>query len=254
LQQRAAQSGYFRTSLYTEWGDRRRDLALADLFGARVGGDTIGPFGNSYSRIEQRHPITEGFEGTGLLPGAENRVPIRAIDSAPLVLSVVPYYPAFPPEMVFPRTPRTNEPAVLLRENGKSRIAYFAGDIDRTSWRSGNTDLSQLIQNSVKWVAGSHRPPVSVTGEGIVEVFAWETDPGYALHILNYTNPNMTRGFVRRFYTIGPQKVEFEVGAGKKVNSVRSLRAGRALPFRQSDRTVRFQVPSVVDYEVIALT
>ena len=64
----------------------------------------------------------------------------------------------------------------------------------------------------------------------------------------------MTRGFVRRFYAIGPQKVEFEVGAGKKVTSVRSLRAGRALPFKQIDRTVRFQVPSVMDYEVIALT
>ena len=244
----------FETSLYSEWGDRRQDLALGDLFGVTVVGDTIGPFGNSYSRIEQRHPITEGFQGTALLPGAENRVQIRARGSAPLVLSVVPYYPAFPPEMVFPRTPRTNEPAALLQENGTSRIAYFAGDIDRTSWRSGNTDLSQLIQNSVRWVTGSQRPPVSITGEGIVEVFAWETEPGYALHILNYTNPNMTRGFVRRFYSIGPQKVEFEVGAGRKINNVRSLRAGHALPFKQIDRTVRFQVPSVTDYEVIALT
>ena len=34
----------------------------------------------------------------------------------------------------------------------------------------------------------------------MVELIVWETEAGYALHLLNYTNPNMTRGFVRRFY------------------------------------------------------
>jgi hypothetical protein len=85
-------------------------------------------------------------------------------------------------------------------------------------------------------------------------LFAWETEPGYALHVVNYNNPNMTRGFVRRFYAIGPQHVEFDVAAGKKVVSAHALRAGRSLPFKQSDRTVRFEIPSVTDYEVIALT
>src|SRR4030095_11979346 len=179
---------------------------------------------------------------------------MRASEPAPPVLSVVPYYPAFPPEMVFPRSPRTDEPAAILKQKGASRIAYFAGDIDRTFWRSGSMDLSQLIQNSVRWVTGEARPVVAVSGEGVVEVFAWETEPGYALHILNYTNPNMTRGFLRRFYAIGPQKVEFETAAKRKIHNVRALREGRDLAFKQSDRTVRFEVPTVVDYEVIALT
>jgi hypothetical protein len=243
----------FETSCYNEWGDRRKDFALADVFGASVTGEVIGPHGNSYMRIEQPHAITSDFKGTALLPGAENRVPVRALEPSPLVLSVVPYYPAFPPEMVFPRTPRTQEPAALFRQKGAARVVYFPGDIERTFWRSGNTDLSLLIQNSVRWLLGDTRPPVSVTGEGVVEIFAWETEPGYALHILNYTNPNMTRGFVRRFYAIGPQKVAFDVANGKKIRSVRALRSGRALSFKQSDRTVRFEVPSVVDYEVVAL-
>jgi hypothetical protein len=244
----------FETSRYNEWGDARRDFALADLFGASVAGEIIGPHSNSYMRVEQQHSILKDFARTALLPGAENRMPIKALEQSPLTLSVVPYYPAFPPEMVFPRTPRTNEPAAIFRQKGNSRLAYFAGDIDRTFWRSGNTDLSQLIQNSVRWVLGDGRQPVSVGGEGMTEIFAWETEPGYALHILNYNNPNMTRGFLRRFYAIGPQQVEFDVAAGKKISSVRALRAGRGLPFKQSDRTVRFEVPSVVDYEVIALT
>ena len=246
--------GTFETSWYNEWGDQRRDLALSDVFGASATGPTIGPLGNSYMRIEQRGDLVRGLDGTGLLPGAENRVPIRGIGNAAPVMTVVPYYPAFPPEMVYPRTARTNEPAVVIGQKGASRIIYFPGDIDRTSWRSGNTDLSQLIQNAVRWVSGDRRPSVSVSGEGIVETFAWETEPGYALHLLNYTNPNMTRGVIRRFYPIGPQIIEFEVAAGKSVTRVRALRAGRTLPFKLQNRVVRFAVPSVVDYEVIALT
>ncbi len=244
----------FETSRYNEWGDARRDFALADLFGASLTGDVIGPVDNSYIRIEQRHAITRGFEGTALLPGAEYRVPIRQLDSATLALSVVPHYPWYPPEMVYPRTPRTDQPAAVFRQNGTSRVAYFPGDIDRTFWRSGNTDLSLLLQNAIRWVLGDARRPVSVSGEGMVELFAWETEPGYALHILNYTNPNMTRGFVRRFYSIGSQEGDFEVAAGRKISGVRALRAGQNLAFHQIDRTVHFEIPTVVDYEVVALT
>ena len=244
----------FETSRYTEWGDARPDFALGELFGVHASGDVVGPVGNSYMRIEQRHPVTGGFEGTELLPGPENRVPIRPWGKSELVLSVVPSYPAFPPEMVFPRTPRTDEPAAVFAENGKSRVAYFSGDIDRTFWRSGNTDLGQVLENVLRWLRRETRPPVTVSGEGVVELFAWETDPGYALHIVNYTNPNMTRGFVRRFYEVGVQEVEFEVAEGKKIVRVRASRAGADLPFQQNGRLVSFQVPSVSDYEVIALT
>src|SRR5579862_913641 len=244
----------FETSRYNEWGDARPDFALADLFGASVAGEPIGPLGNSYMRMDRPHSVTRGFEGTALLPGPENRVPIRPHHTAAAHLTVVPYYPAFPPEMVYPRTPHTVEPAAIFRETGKSRLAYFPGDIDRTFWRSGSTDLSQIIQNSVRWLMGETHPQVTVSGEGILEVFAWETEPGYAMHLLNYTNPNMTRGFIRRFYPVGPQNVEFDISPEKRIKNVRALRSARDLKFTQDDRTVRFEVESVRDYEVVALT
>src|SRR5262249_19784619 len=247
----------FETSRYDEWGDARPDFALADLFGASVAGDLVGPVGNSYLRIDERHQVLTGFDGTALLPGPETRVPIRAHAEAPRSskpLTVVPYYPAFPPEMVFTRTPRTDDPAALFHQKSTSRVAYFSGDVDRTFWRSGNTDLGQLMQNTVRWLRGDAQPLVTLDGEGIVETFAWRTEPGYALHILNYTNPNMTRGFFRRFYAIGPQKVEFTVARGRAIASVRALRADRPLRFAQDGDVVRFDVPSIVDYEVVALT
>jgi len=242
----------FETSRYTEWGEPRPDFQLAGVFGAHVAGEVIGPRGNSYARIEAPHPILEGFNGTALLPGAENRVPVRE-DFVPLVLSVVSNYPAFPPEMVYSRAPRTTEPAAIFRETGKSRIAYFAGDVDRTCWRSGNADLSQLLQSAVNWVRGPD-PAISVSGPGLIETFAWETEPGYALHLLNYTTPNLTWGLVERSYRIGPQRVRFEVAPGRTIRRVAALRSGRVLPFEQEGAAVRFEVPAVVDYEVVALT
>jgi len=244
----------FETARYNEWGDARSEPALAQVCGISVAGEVVGPAANSYMRIEERHPVLAGFDGTALLPGPESRLPIRLREAGRPALTVVPSYPAFPPEMVYPRAPRTDEPAAVFRELGTSRVAYFAGDVDRTFWRSGNPDLSHLLQNTVRWLRGNRTVPVTIEGDGLLEAFAWETEPGYALHLLNYTTPNLTWGLVERSYAIGPQRVRFEIAPGRTVKRVEALRSGRVLPFQQDGTAVRFEVASVVDYEVVALT
>src|SRR5207302_925759 len=87
---------------------------------------------------------------------------------------------------------------------------------DRTFWRSGNPDLSRLLQNTVRWLRGDRTQPVAIEGEGLLEAFAWETEPGYTLHLLNYTTPNLTWGLVDRSYAVGPQRVRFEVAHGRQ--------------------------------------
>ncbi len=241
----------FETSRYTETGRRRPDLGIADALGISVAGEVQGPAGNSYfARIESPHEILDGFEETHLLPGAEYRLPVRA--PGKLVLSVVPPFPSFPPEMVYPRVPRTDEPAVVLAERGQSRTVYFPGDIDRSCWRSGHTDLSQLLQNSIRWLARGSMP-VTVTGDGMAEVFAWETEPGFAVHVLNYSNPNTMRGWIRRNYPIGPLRVRFELPEGRTVSRSLLLRAETNLPLRQNGRVVEFVIPKIEDYEVAVL-
>jgi Hypothetical glycosyl hydrolase 6/Beta-galactosidase trimerisation domain len=244
----------FETSLYNEWGDARSDFALGELFDASATGEAIGPVANSYMRIRSgtRTPIVAGFDGTALLPGAEYRRPIRgrAGDALPL-LTVVPGYPAFPPEMVFPRTPSTNEPAATFRQIGPSRVAYFAGDVDRTCWRSSSPDLSRLLQNAIAWVRGDAPMPLKMTGAGVLETFLWQTESGYALHLVNYTNPHMLRGWVRESFPVGPLRIDL---ASLPVSKARALRAGRDLALSHGEGRMRFEIPSVVDYEVIALT
>ncbi|MGA2328893.1 MAG: alpha-amylase family protein [Bryobacteraceae bacterium] len=253
----------FETGLFDRDGKPRADFAVGDLFGIRRAGERQGALGTAlspfrghgdlssfYCHIERKHEILSGFEGTTLLPGAEYYIPVRA--SSDPIMTVVPPYPGHPPEMVYPRTPHTNIPAIVVSEKGRSRLVYFPGDIDRSCWKTGHTDISLLIQNSVRWIL-RNQTPVTVTGEGMAEVFAWETEPGFAIHILNYNNPNLTYGWLRRHYPIGPQTVRLQLPDGVRISRAELLRAESGLSYKQTGRTVEFVIPRVKDYEVAAL-
>jgi hypothetical protein len=241
----------FETSLYNDRNERRPDFGLADVFGIHKAADVIGTTGNAYyARIEQPHDILAGFKDTHWLPGAEYRVPVAPVDNP--VLTVVPGFVAYPPELSYPPEPRTTEPAVVLREKGQSRLCYFPGDIERTMWRSGHTDLSRLLQNSIRWVSRG-ASPATVQGDGVVELFAWETVAGFALHVLNYTNPNMHRGWIRDFYPIANQRVRMTLPPGRRVTRVELLRAESNIPFTIAAGAIEFTIPRVLDYEVAAL-
>ena len=134
--------------------------------------------------------------------------------------------------MVYTETPRTDEPAGVFLENGSSRVVFFPGDIDRTFHRSGHPDFSRLLINSVRWLLNGRQTPVSIDGEGMLELFAWETEPGFALHVLNYTHPRMYPDLFSGFHAIGPLKARFEIPAGRMVKSVRALREDRQLAFQ----------------------
>ena len=241
----------FETSLYDERYQRRENFGLADVFGIRKNGDAIGTVGNAYlARIEKQHEILAGITGTGWLPGAEHRIPLSPVDGP--VLTVIPGYVAYPPELSYPVETQTTEPAVVIRQKGSSRLVYFPGDIERTMWKSGHTDLARLLQNSIRWVSGGNAP-VTIEGDGVIETFAWETEAGFAVHILNYTNPAMHRGWIRNYYPVGPQKVRMMLPAGRRVTRVELLRAERTIPFTGGSATIEFTIPQVADYEIAAL-
>lgn len=242
----------FETSLYDENLKQRPDFGLADLLGISKAGDMVGTNGNAYyGRIERSHPILAGFADTNWLPGAQNRVPVKPVQNP--VLTVVPGFVQYPPELAYPPTPHTDEPAVVLRETGSSRIAYFPGDIERTFWLTGHGDLERLLHNTIRWITRDERV-VHVDGEGLVELFAWETGPGYAVHLLNYTNPNAHHCWLDSVYELGPQAVSMTLPSGVKVKSVELLRPERSVPFRLEGQVLRFTIPHVEDYEIAAVS
>ena len=247
----------FETSLYDEDLKPRADFGLADVFGVSKAGDVVGTNGNPYyARIEKpgasaAPPILNGFVDTNWLPGAENRVPLKPVGSP--VLTVVPGFVRYPPELAYPPHSHTDEPAVVLRESGKSRTAWFAGDVERTYWLTGHGDLLRLLHNTIEWLTDDTRV-VHVNGPGFIEMFCWETAPGYAVHLLNYTNPDAQHGWLQSTYPLGAQQVTMKLPEGVKVKSVELLRAEKTVAHRVEDQVLRFTVPGVEDYEVAAIT
>jgi hypothetical protein len=247
----------FETSLYDENMNKRADFGLADVFGISKAGDVIGTNGNPYyARIEkpdatQKHPILDGFVNTNWIPGAQNRLPLKPVDSP--LMTVVPGFVRYPPELAYPPVSHTAEPAIVLREVGQSRMAWLPGDVERTFWLTGHGDLLRLLHNTLHWLTRDERI-VRVEGEGMVEMLCWETDPGYAVHLLNYTNPDAQHGWLQSTFRIGPQTVSMKLPAGVRVKSVELLRAGTNVQFGVENQLLHFTIPHVDDYEVAAIS
>jgi hypothetical protein len=247
----------FETSLYDENLNPRADFALTDLLGIHKSGDVIGTNGNAYyARIENpnstsRHPLLAGFTGTNWLPGAENRIPLSPV--ADPVLTVVPGFVRYPPELAYPPVSHTSEPAVVVRETGASRLAYFPGDIERTYWLTGHGDLLRLMHNTIRWLTHDEAV-VRVDGPGFLEMLCWETEPGYAVHLLNYTNPDAQHGWLQSIHPVGAQSVTMRLPSRARAKSVELLAAEQRIDFTQKGTELRFTVPRVEAYEVAAIT
>ncbi len=240
----------FESSLYDEWGNKRSNFGLGAVFGVSAQADVEGPLQNSYLQIERRHELLRGLEGTTLLPGPIFRVPIEDIPDP--ILTRIPPYPAYPVEFVFPASNKTIGPSVNVRD-GAARVVYFSDDIDRTFWRTWNPDLGVLLANAVRW-AGRSSFSATVQGPGLMDVFYWKTQPGLALHLVNYTTPALMKGPAQAISSLGAQQVTLRLPDHFTVSQVRTLSQSQAIPFQQQSATLQFQVRSVGEYEVIAIT
>ena len=137
--------------------------------------------------------------------------------------------------------------------NPARRIAYFPGDIERTYWITGHGDLLRLLHNTIRWLTHGESV-VHVEGDGFVEMFAWETQAGYAVHLLNYTSPDAQHGWLQSTYPLGPQTVSMKLPQNVRVKSVELLRGGQTVPIHVDDQIVQFTIPRIDDYEVAAIT
>jgi hypothetical protein len=248
----------FETGLYDEVGKPRADFALGKLFGIakegerqRAEDERRDPITSVHLQsIKRRNALTAGFDETEWIAGPVWSIPLAPVADA--TMTFIEPYPTYPPEAVYPRQAVTNRPSVVMRESGKSRLVYFAGDMDASYWRLDNIDLERQLTNAVRWVVGENNH-VQVNGEGLMEVIAWETEAGFAVHLLNYNGPNAFRGRMRRPVSLGRQEVRVRLPRDVKIKDASLLRAEKKVAFQQAGRIVEFSVPSVGMYEVIAL-
>ena len=247
----------YETSLYDEWGVRRGDFGLADLFGATFDGGVEGPLQNSYLNIEKGaggfHPLVRGLEDASRIINGANQVKVKPRDAAAFSpLTLVPSYPDLPMEEVYARVARTNIPGVYARTVGRGRVVYFPGDIDRTFWEALAVDQGALLRNSVLWAANQEQP-LQVVGPGVLDVALWEQKDSMTAHFVNLTNPMMMKGPVREIIPVPGQKVRVAIPQGRRVSAAHLLVAEKAVAYQQAGRFLTAEIPSIGLHEVLAI-
>jgi Hypothetical glycosyl hydrolase 6/Beta-galactosidase trimerisation domain len=249
----------YETSLYDEWGVRRKDFGLGATFGVSFAGGIQGPMLNSYlalqrdSAADTYHPLLAGFEDATRITNATHQVNIESLGkNAFSPLQIVPSYPDLPMEAVFPPPVSTHNPGVILRETGRSRVVYFPGDIDRTFWEVLDVDHAKLLRNAVLWATNESLPAI-VEGPGVVDISVWGQKNSMTVHLVNLSNPMMMKGPVREVIPIANQRVQIQVPEARQATRVRLLVAGKTIPFRREKNSILLDVPSIAVHEVIAL-
>ena len=245
----------FETSLYDETGKKRDDFALADLFGVRFQGTTEPFVKNSYIRFEHatKHPILAGFDDAGRMINTIGYVDVRpTADFATPPLTRIPSYPDLPMEDVFPRETQTDIPELYLRDIGASRVAYFPGDVDSTFWQLLDPDQGRVLANTVRW-ALNEPDLVSVRGQGVIDVTAWEGENYLAVHLVNLTNPMMMKGPLRETLSIGPQQVSIRIPSNRTPRNARLLVSNANVRSSVANGALQLTIPSIADHEVAAL-
>lgn len=245
------------TSLCDEWGVKRKDFGLADLFGVSFTGRTETQMHNAYLRLEhdtaKGHPLLAGLEDAPRIIHGVNRLDVTAKEKFPAPpITFIPSYPDLPMEKVFMKTPRTDIPQVFLREVGAGRVAYFPWDIDRTFWEILDADHGKLLRNAVAW-AGNEPAPLTVAGAGVLDVAYWQQKNSLTVHLVNLTNPMMMKGPIRELIPIGEQKVRARLPDNLQAKAVRLLVAGTTPVFRQTGEWLEVTVPSITAHEVVAI-
>ena len=245
------------TSLHDEWGVRRENFGLADLFGVDFKGRIEPRMQNAYLRLEHaaahHHPLLRGLEDAPRIIHGVSRVEVEPRQKfPPAPLTLIPSYPDLPMEKVYPRVATSDGAQVFLREAGKGRVVYFPWDIDRTFWEVLSADHAKLLRNAVEW-ATNEEPLVTVNGPGVLDVTFWRQKNSMTVHLVNLTNPMMMKGPIRELMPVGAQQVRIRLPDGLKPRRIRLLAGGTAPKVDRSDRHLTLTVPSILDHEIVAI-
>ncbi len=248
----------FETSLYDEWGQRRPDFALADLFGAHHQGETVQDSGHSYFRIVDRTGLPAAFAETTLLPfgGSFCRTRPHPDVRTGVPLTYVPPFPPFPPEHSYPRVTATDIPLLYLATHGSSRVVYTPTDLDRRCGDWHHPDHLTLLAGLVRWAL--NRPlPVRVAGPGLLDLHPyWQKIAAGArsiIHLVNLTQASLWHPPADALTPIGPVQVDIAVPPGYRAVAARLLVTGDQPPLATVPGYVRLVIPTIRDHEVVVV-
>jgi hypothetical protein len=270
------------TSRYNEWGDKRDDYGLGDVFGAHIkAGDypapkerLAGEAYHTYLRLlpemrkgvdgplsgtepaltGKRHDILNGFDETDIVPFGGLLNPLNLDAGTEVLLTYIPQFPVYPPETAWMRVPKTDIPGLILntKKHG-NRVAFIPADIDKQYGRDNLPDHGNLLANIIKWAIKGDTG-LSVEGAGMVDCHLYQQQGRMILHMVNLSNSATWRAPMDEYTAVGPFKVRVKLTEGVKGRTLTALVNNQAIPVEIKDGYSHFEVRSILDHEVIVLS
>ena len=273
------------TSLYDEWGEPRKDFALADLFLSHIHGSRLGTADSperqwaagsfhTYLRLApelraevdgpkagdepvprgERHQVLEGFEETDILPFGGMIETIQTDPGSIVPMTFIPPFPVYPPETAWMREPKTELPGLILSSHTKGgHIAYMPADIDRRFARDNLPDHGNLLANLVRWAA-QDKIPLKVDGRGLIDCHIYLQPGRVILHLVNLTSAGTWRAPVDELIPIGPLQVKIRLPDGVRGNRAQFLVSKTTASLIVDHGWGAFQVQSILDHEVALIS
>jgi hypothetical protein len=272
------------SSLYDNYGDRRPDYALGDLFGAHVeekpkaGSETLRRWAarnyHTYLRLtpelgrnvdgphngaepivsSERHQVLKGFDKTDIIPFGGLLEPVRTDSGAQVLMTFIPVSPTMPPEDAWMRVRKTDIQGLIVNTTADgSRVAFMPADIDRQFARDNYPDHGNLLANLIRWVSKDNIPLI-VEGTGLVDCNIYHQPGRLILHIANLISAGTWRGPIDEFIPIGPVSVKIKLTKDVKGEYLNLLVAGQKISAIVKDGWCHFQIQTILNHEVVVIT
>ncbi len=234
----------FETSLYDDAGVRRKDFALADVFGAADAHRLAGPRRWDFMRPASQDGLLDGIRRE-MIPSPEYYVAVTAHDARPVLRYTAPLVGRYD------GVPAANDdPALLVNSFGKGKAVYFTGDFGNMIAAFHTPELLDITANAVREMAP---PAFELAGApGSVEAVLRSQENGsrLLLHLVNFTG-EMTRP-IRQVVPLDHVVVRFHDGA--PIRKAYTLMGHQAITARKTaPGKIELPLPPLSEYEVLVI-
>ncbi len=250
------------SSICDEFGDRREDFGLADVFGAHYKGKE--DFSARWPNYPKTTEIYLGIAGADLHPIADDAVVRsnyrRGSDRLQYIGWMTNVEPIVGAVKLGRRLAVPREwPFMLLNSVEKGRSVYFAADMGQAYFIAPYQYQRKLISNSVRWAAGENRVPMQVDAPLCVQAAFYTQNEGTRriVHLLNEVNTSANRAIPennpsQREEMIPVHDIKIRL-SNPTITSAFQEPGHRVLEVKRSEGAIEVVVPRVDVHSMVVL-